>query len=217
MRLAAPAGSAGLRVLCLGAHADDIEIGAGGTLLRLLAEQRVAAVCWVVFSSTPARAFEARASAKAFLAEAPAEASCDIRILAFQDGVLPQLTTAIKATFEQLKAFNPDLILTHHRYDQHQDHRLLAELTWNTFRSHMVLEYEIPKYDGDLGNPGFFVELPGAVLERKVELLLTHFPSQASKHWFDAQTFRALPRLRGLQAACPGGYAEAFYASKLLL
>ncbi|RAK69359.1 PIG-L deacetylase family protein [Hymenobacter edaphi] len=217
LRLAAPAGAAGLRVLCLGAHADDIEIGAGGTLLRLLAEQQVAAVAWVVFSSTAERAREAHASAEAFLAAAPAGLTRDIRILAFTDGLLPQLVPDIKAAFEQLKAFTPDLILTHYRHDLHQDHRLLSELTWNTFRSHLVLEYEIPKYDGDLGNPGCFVELPAAVLDRKVELLLTHFPSQAGKHWFDAETFRALPRLRGLQAACPGRYAEAFYTRKVLL
>ncbi|GAB3823361.1 PIG-L deacetylase family protein [Hymenobacter jeollabukensis] len=212
-----PAGAAGLRVLCLGAHADDIEIGAGGTLLRLLADKQVAAVTWVVFSSTPERAREARASAEAFLADAPASLPRDIRILAFTDGLLPQLVPEVKAIFEQLKAFNPDLILTHYRHDLHQDHRLLSELTWNTFRSHLVLEYEIPKYDGDLGNPGCFVELPAAVLDRKVELLLRHFPSQAGKHWFDAETFRALPRLRGMQAACSGRYAEAFYTRKVLL
>ncbi|WP_400191538.1 PIG-L deacetylase family protein [Hymenobacter sp. B81] len=211
------AGSAGLRILCLGAHADDIEIGAGGTLLRLLAEQPVAAVGWVVFSSTPERAREAEASAQAFLAAAPPALGQSVRVLAFTDGRLPQATAEVKAEFEQLKDFAPDLVFTHYRHDLHQDHRLLSDLTWNTFRSHLVLEYEIPKYDGDLGNPAFFVELPAAVLDQKVELLLKHFPSQRGKHWFDAETFRALPRLRGMQAACAGRYAEAFYTRKLVL
>ncbi|OON66054.1 PIG-L deacetylase family protein [Hymenobacter sp. CRA2] len=216
--LAAPEGVAGLRVLCLGAHADDIEIGAGGTLLRLLSEQRVAALCWVVFTSTPARILEAEASARAWLAAARGGlAESQVRVLTFQDGLLPQSVPAVKQVFEELKAFQPDLIFTHYRHDLHQDHRLLADLTWNTFRSHLVLEYEIPKYDGDLGNPECFVELPADVLDRKVELLLTHFPSQAGKHWFDAETFRALPRLRGMQAASAGRYAEAFYLRKLVL
>ncbi|KUG08338.1 PIG-L deacetylase family protein [Solirubrum puertoriconensis] len=218
LSLAPPAGSAGLRVLCLGAHADDIEIGAGGTLLRLLREQRIAALCWVVFTSTPARLLEAEASACAWLAAAPGGlAEAQVRVLTFQDGRLPQSALEVKHVFEDLKAFQPDLIFTHHRHDLHQDHRLLADFTWNTFRSHLVLEYEIPKYDGDVGNPECFVELPGDVLDQKVELLLTHFPSQAGRHWFDAETFRALPRLRGLQAASAGRYAEAFYVRKLVL
>lgn len=213
MRLTLP--PTGLRVLCLGAHSDDIEIGAGGTLLRLLAEGRLAAVRWVVLAATtPERAREAEASAARFLAGAPA---AEVSVLRYPDGLLPQHHEAVKAEFEQLKDFAPDLILTHYRHDLHQDHRLVADLTWNTFRHHLIWEYEIPKYDGDLGNPACFVALSAEQLTRKVELLHEGFPSQVGKHWFDAETFRGLARLRAVQAGGEAPYAEAFYLRKLVL
>ena len=212
IRLGLPARA--LRVLCLGAHCDDIEIGAGGTLLRLLVAGQVEAVRWVVLAATDERAHEAEACAAQFLATAPA---AEVTVHRYRDGLLPQAQEAIKADFEALKAFAPDLILTHYRHDLHQDHRLVSDLTWNTFRNHLIWEYEIPKFDDDLGNPICFVALSEKELARKVELLLAGFPSQASKHWFDAETFRALPRLRGVQAGGDAPYAEAFYVRKLLL
>ena len=204
----------GLRILCLGAHCDDIEIGAGGTLLRLLDAGQVSAVRWVVLAATAERAAEAEACAAQFLAGAPAT---EVTVHRYHDGLLPQAQEAIKADFEDLKAFAPDLILTHYRHDLHQDHRLVSDLTWNTFRNHLIWEYEIPKFDSDLDNPTCFVALSEAGLARKVALLLAGFPSQAGKHWFDAETFRALPRLRGIQAGGDCRYAEAFYMRKMLV
>ena len=209
-----PAATGGRRLLCLGAHCDDIEIGAGGTVLRWLQQQQLAAVCWVVLAATDERAREAEASARLFLQAAP-PGSVTITVHRFPDGSLLTERAAIKAEYEKLKAFEPDLILTHYQHDLHQDHRLVSELTWNTFRSHLILEYEVPKYDGDLGNPSCFVELPAEVLQRKLELLREAFPTQAAKHWYDDETFRSLPRLRGIQSATR--YAEAFYLRKLLL
>ncbi|NVO32557.1 PIG-L deacetylase family protein [Hymenobacter lapidiphilus] len=206
--------AAGLRLLCLGAHADDIEIGAGGTLLRWLRAGRVAALHWVVWAATDERAREAQASAALFLATAP-DTEATVTVHRFTDGSLAADRAPIKQHFEQLKDFNPNLILTHYQHDLHQDHRLVSELTWNTFRSHLILEYEIPKYDGDLGNPAAFVELTAEVLAEKLRLLRLAFPTQTSKHWYDDETFRALPRLRGIQSATR--YAEAFYLRKLLL
>ncbi|GAA3926536.1 PIG-L deacetylase family protein [Hymenobacter algoricola] len=214
LKLAFDARPAALRLLCLGAHCDDIELGAGGTILRWLAEGRLGAVQWVVFAATAERAREAEASAARFLQQAPSGAAA-VTVHRFRDGLLTQQTEAVKTEFEQLKAFAPDLILTHCQHDLHQDHRLVSQLTWNTFRSHLILEYEIPKYDGDLGNPACFVELSAAQLEAKLALLRQAFPSQAGKHWYDDDAFRALPRLRGIQ--CAARYAEAFYIRKLLL
>lgn len=207
----------GLRVLCLGAHCDDIEIGAGGTLLRLLAAGQVQAVRWVVLASTPARAQEAEACATQFLAVAPTPPTTEITVHRYPDGRLTQHYEAIKADFEALKDFAPDLILTHYQHDLHQDHRLVSELTWNTFRNHLIWEYEIPKYDGDLGNPACFVALTAAELARKAALLLAGYPSQAGKHWFDAETFGALARLRAMQAGGDCRYAEAFHVRKMLI
>ena len=204
----------GLRLLCLGAHSDDIEIGAGGTLLRWLREGRVAAVRWVVWAATEERAQEAEASAALFLAGAP-PVEATVTVHRFADGSLAAERTAIKQEYEKLKEFAPNLILTHYQHDLHQDHRLVSELTWNTFRDHLILEYEIPKYDGDLGNPAAFVELSAEVLAEKQRLLRTAFPTQAGKHWYDDETFRALPRLRGIQSATR--YAEAFHLRKLVL
>ncbi|MDJ0367177.1 PIG-L family deacetylase [Hymenobacter sp. H14-R3] len=207
----------GLRVLCLGAHCDDIEIGAGGTLLRLLAAGQVQAVRWVVLAATSARAQEAEACAAQFLVAAPTPPQAEITVHRYPDGRLAQHYEAIKADFEALKDFAPNLILTHYQHDLHQDHRLVSELTWNTFRNHLIWEYEIPKYDGDLGNPACLVALTAAELARKVALLLAGYPSQAGKHWFDAETFGALARLRAMQAGGDCRYAEGFYVRKMLI
>ena len=206
------AGGAAKRILALGAHSDDIEIGCGGTLLRLIAEGRSLEVLWVVFSAPSERAAEARSSAQAFL-EGVATAKVVVRD--YRDGFLPYSGSAVKDEFEALKReFSPDLVFTHYREDRHQDHRLVSDLTWNTWRDHFILEYEIPKYDGDFGSPNFFSCLPPALVERKVGLLLKHFPSQAGKPWFSADLFRAVTRIRGMEAAAPEGMAEAFYCRK---
>jgi LmbE family N-acetylglucosaminyl deacetylase len=204
-----------LRVLALGAHSDDIEIGCGGTLLTLLRQQPGSEVRWVVFSAAGTRADEARRSAEAFLESAGAH---DVSIGTFRDGFMPYEGAAVKEYFETLKsAAAPDLIFTHRLDDRHQDHRLLAELTWNTFRDHLVLEYEIPKYEGDLGHPNVFVSLEPPVWQRKLSLLMTFFGTQRSKRWFTEEVFTSLMRLRGMEAGLAGGCAEAFYARKLRL
>lgn len=202
-----------LSILCLGAHSDDIEIGCGGTLLLLLAARRVR-VTWVVFAATPPRADEARRSANRFLRDAAAR---DVRIQDFRDGFLPFQGTAVKEFVETLKDVKPDVVFTHHRHDRHQDHRLVSDLTWNTFRDHLVLEYEVPKYDGDLVTPNLYVPLPPAVRRRKVRHLLDGFASQRSKRWFTAETFDGLMRVRGVECAAASGYAEGFHGPKAVL
>ncbi|MBI3438143.1 MAG: PIG-L family deacetylase [Proteobacteria bacterium] len=201
-----------LEVLALGAHADDIEIGAGATILSWIASGAEVSVDWCVLSAPGERADEARASARDFLDGA---ARVDMHVAAFRDGYFPAERTAVKDWVEALKRLKPDVILTHAGGDAHQDHRLVSELTWNTFRDHLILEYEIPKWDGDLGRPNIYVELSNEALSRKVELLMKHFGTQRSKAWFDEETFRSLARLRGVE--CRARYAEAFYARKLLL
>ena len=204
-----------LEILCLGAHCDDIEIGCGGTVLRLVEQFPAARFHWVVLSSNDVRATEAQRSAEHFLAGAGKQ---DIRIERFRESYFPWVGAEIKDYFEELQAdVVPDLILTHHRYDRHQDHRLVAELTWNTWRDHLILEYEIPKYDGDLGSPNVFVALDDATAQRKVDGILDHFPSQRRRAWFEADTFRALLRLRGMEANAPSRFAEGFYGSKVVL
>lgn len=204
-----------LRLLCLGAHADDIEIGCGGTILDLLARGVRLEVVWCVLSATPERVKEARASAGAFLTGA-AEATVDIQD--FRNAHFPWQGSIIKEWFETLQGLpRPDLILTHTRDDRHQDHREVCALTWNTFRDHLILEYEIPKWDGDLGRPSVYLPVSEASIERKVDLLHEHFPSQATKHWFDRDTFRGLARLRGLESGSPTRFAEAFHAPKLVI
>ncbi len=200
------------RVLAIGCHADDVEIGCGGTLLRLTRELPKLHVTWVVLAAAGVRGEEARASAAAFLTHA---GSSEIRVLELRESFLPYLGPAVKEAFEELKGVDPDVIFTHSRYDLHQDHRLACELTWNTFRDHLVLEYEIPKYDGDLGVPNVFVPLDEDVVAEKLRLLHAHFASQAAKHWFDDELFRGLLRVRGMEAA--GRYAEAFTCRKLRL
>lgn len=203
------------RVLCLGAHSDDIEIGCAGTLLRLTEGERPLEVTWVVFSAEGRREQEAQASARAVLDRAK---SAEIELQRFRDGFFPSQMAAIKDYFEALKQrVAPDLIFTHYRNDLHQDHRVIAELTWNTFRDHLILEYEIPKYDGDFGAPNVFVTLDEAHCRRKIDLLLTHFGSQRDRRWFSEDLFRAVLRLRGMEANAPDGYAEAFYGRKVVL
>jgi LmbE family N-acetylglucosaminyl deacetylase len=205
----------GRHLLALGAHADDIEIGCGGTILRLAAEGRLAAVTWVVGSGTDDRAAEARKSAEVFLAGVE---QTRIEIAGFRDGFFPWQGDQVKELFEQLKReVAPDLILTHRRADAHQDHRTMAELTWNTWRDHLVLEYEIPKYEGDLGNPNLLVPLDRETAERKVELLLSCFPSQSGRAWFTPDTFWALLRLRGMECNAPSGFAEGFHLRKAVI
>ena len=203
-----------LHLLFLGAHSDDIEIGCGGTILRLLAEHPGSEVTWVVFSASPERSREARASAAAFLGPARAR----VLVKEFRESYFPDCAAAIKDAFEELKpTVSPDVIFTHRRVDRHQDHRVISELTWNTFRNHLVLEYEIPKYEGDLGCPNLFVPLPRALADRKSELLLTHFASQANRAWFRADVFQGLMSIRGVECNAPEGRAEAFHAYKLVL
>jgi LmbE family N-acetylglucosaminyl deacetylase len=200
------------KVLALGAHCDDIEIGCGGTLLRLIDEHPDVEVRWVAFCSNPVREEEARASAAAFLRGAT---KSTVIVHGFRDGYLPYVGAAVKDEFEAHKrAFAPDLIFTHFRHDLHQDHRLVSELTWNTWRDHMILEYEIPKYDGDLGVPSFFAPLTAATLDKKSAFILQHFLTQAGKPWFTADLFRALARIRGMECVAPEGFAEAFYCRK---
>jgi len=199
-------------VLCLGAHSDDIEIGCGGTLLHLLKTHPDVEVTWVVFSANRDRRKEAIGSATRFLADASRKT---VIVKTFRESFFPYHGQAIKRYFEQLKQMcTPDLIFTHYREDLHQDHRVINEFTWNTFRSHRILEYEIPKYDGDMGVPNFFVSLPETLAKRKTQYIVQGFPSQQGKHWFTDDTFLALLRLRGIEANGSGRYAEAFYSRK---
>jgi LmbE family N-acetylglucosaminyl deacetylase len=204
-----------LSVLCLGAHSDDIEIGAGATILGWIAAGVELDLHWCVLSAAGARAAEAHASAKAFTAGAN---RMSIELRTFRDGFFPYDGGELKSWMEGLKArVRPDLILTHRRDDAHQDHREVCRLTWNTFRHQLILEYEIPKWDGDMGRPNLYVPADSAILERKTELLLTHFGTQRSKDWFAAETFRSLARLRGLECRAASGYAEGFVLRKALL
>jgi len=203
-----------LRVLAIGAHPDDIEIGCGGTMLRLVADQLVASVQWIVCSGTAARAEEARAGAAAIL---EGVADREILVGSGRDGYFPLAGAAIKDWFEDLKQGpEPDLILTHRRDDRHQDHRFISDLTWQTFRSSLILEYEIPKYDGDLGNPNVFAEIPEPIARRKIDILETSFTSQLDRHWYDAETFNSIMRLRGIESRSASGYAEGFEGRKLI-
>jgi LmbE family N-acetylglucosaminyl deacetylase len=203
------------KILCVGAHADDIEIGCGGTLLRLLSEHPGLHVYWVVLSANQIRAEEARRSAQYYL-EKSTEHQFEIK--SFRDSFFPYNGGEIKDYFHSLgQRFSPDLIFTHRRDDLHQDHRLVADLTWNTFRNHLILEYEIPKYDGDLGRPNLFVTLDEATCEQKVDGLLAAFPSQREKPWFTRDTFLSLIRIRGVESNSPTRLAEGFYSRKAVL
>ena len=203
------------RVLAVGCHADDIEIGCGGTILALAERRPDLEVTWLVLSGDGSRGDEARASAEAFLA---GTAAPTVLVERFRDGFFPYVGGAVKERFEELKReLSPELIFTHVGIDLHQDHRLVSELTWNTFRDHLILEYEIPKWDADLTAPNVYVPLSEQVVARKVELLLEHFPSQRTKHWFTEDLFRSLMRLRGMEANSPSRFAEAFRCRKLVL
>ena len=208
--------SAPLRLLFLGAHSDDIEIGCGGTVLQLLSAYPNTEVTWVVFSSSGEREREARTSASAFLEHSKGQKT--VITMKFRDGFFPFQGMEIKEAFERLKnEVRPDLIFTHYRDDRHQDHRTVSDLTWNTWRHHLILEYEIPKYDGDLGSPNFFVPLEKDVCDRKIRHICGVFQSEANKAWLTEDTFQALMRLRGVECAAPQKYAEAFYCRKLVL
>jgi LmbE family N-acetylglucosaminyl deacetylase len=203
------------RILAVGSHPDDIEIGCGGTILRLAEAHANLHVSWVVLSADRERAQEARRSAEAFL---EGVGSSDVVVADFQDGFFPYVGGDVKAFFEKLKAeVSPDLIFTHHGLDRHQDHRLVSELTWNTFRDHFILEYEIPKYDGDLGTPNLFVHLSEPISRRKIETILIHFSSQLDRRWFTDDLFYSFLRLRGMESNSPTRYAEAFYCRKIIL
>jgi LmbE family N-acetylglucosaminyl deacetylase len=202
------------RVLVLGAHADDIEIGCGATMLALRRAWPLD-VTWVVFAADGVREAEARASAEEFLAGSE---QVTVQCHRFRDGYLPYVGGEVKDVFEELKRrVEPDLILTHTRVDLHQDHRLVCELTWNTWRDHLILEYEVPKYDGDLGSPNLFIEVSEELALAKTRLLASAFESQREKHWFDEHLFLGLMRLRGMEARAASGYAEAFTCRKLSL
>jgi LmbE family N-acetylglucosaminyl deacetylase len=202
-----------LKVLCVGAHADDIEIGCGGTILRLIEDYPDAEFYWVVLGAVGIRKDEATRSAGRFLDGARRKA---IITKEFRDGYFPYQGGEIKDFFETLKPqFAPDLVLTHYREDRHQDHRLVSDLSWNTFRGALVLEYEIPKWDGDLGSPNAYQPLAERHVQKKIDILLDEFGSQRTRAWFEAETFRSLARLRGMEVVAPERYAEAFYARKL--
>jgi LmbE family N-acetylglucosaminyl deacetylase len=204
-----------LKVLCLGSHSDDIEIGCGGTILRLAEQYGGCLFHWVVFSAIGVREAEARQAASLFTGPSGLKGPI---LKAFPDGFMPFVGAEVKAVFEELKqAVSPDIIFTHSRKDAHQDHRLIAELTWNTFRDNLILEYEIPKYDGDLGQPNLFVPLPEELLQRKIRIIMDSFQSQRVKHWFREETFLSLMKLRGMECNAVSGYAEAFYCRKMVL
>ena len=216
MNLNLETGSDGsLKVLCLGSHSDDIEIGCGGTILRLIERYPRCTFHWVVFSAIGVRKSEAERGAEVFAGSKRITKSF---FKEFPDTFMPYVGADIKSSFEEIKqAVSPDLIFTHNRKDAHQDHRLISELTWNAFRDHFILEYEIPKYDGDMGQPSVFVPLESAVCQKKVKLITETFESQRSKRWFEENTFLSLLRLRGMECNSPSGYAEAFYSRKMVL
>jgi|SRR5579871_313119 len=207
--------SRGLELLCIGAHSDDLEIGCAGTILRFRQEFSIDHVTWVVLSGDPDRAREARAAARRVIGR---QVSATIVQAEFRDGFFPYIGFEIKEFFEALKKdVNPDVIFTHHLNDRHQDHRLVSELTYNTFRNHFVLEYEIFKVDGDLGNPNVYIPLDRATVDRKVRLIMETFATQRDRRWFTEDTFRALVRLRGAESGAASGFAEAFYSRKLVI
>jgi LmbE family N-acetylglucosaminyl deacetylase len=207
-------GGAPVRLLAIGAHPDDIEIGCCGTILKLLEEDALSAIGWVVLSGKGERADEARASAEAVLSGVEEK---QLMLPDYRDGFFPYDGGDIKEFFESLKEFSPDIVLTHQRADLHQDHRVACELTWNTFRDHLILEYEVPKYDGDIGSPNLFVPLGEDLRRRKIDHLMTHFASQRPKRWFKDDLFSGLLRLRGMECNSPTSFAEAFYCRKAMV
>jgi LmbE family N-acetylglucosaminyl deacetylase len=213
MNLAQPA-QRPLEVLCIGAHCDDIEIGCGGTLLSLQQSHPRCRIHWLVLTSVPARRREAAKSAKALIG---ASARGELRICALPDGLLPAHFAKVKAEFEAvMKRLAPDLVFTHHGLDRHQDHALVSQITWQTFRDHLIWEYEIPKYDGDLTTPNLYVSLDSTLAERKVDVVMQTYASQRSRSWFTAENLWAMMRMRGLESRTAGGFAEAFHCRKLV-
>jgi LmbE family N-acetylglucosaminyl deacetylase len=211
----APPPGRGYELLCLGAHSDDLEIGCSATVLRLLRELPIERITWVVLSGDGDRADEARRGASYVLGEHP---GARIVQAAFRDGFFPYTPVPIKELFEELKRdVQPDLIFTHYREDRHQDHRFVSDLTYNTWRDHLILEYEVMKIDGDLGNPNVYVPLDAATVDHKIRLLEDCFGTQRDKRWFSEDAFRGLMRLRGVEAGSTSGYAEAFYGRKILI
>lgn len=208
-------GSDPLRILCLGAHSDDIEIGCGGSLLRILEEYDGAEVSWVVFSALGERAAEAEASAERFLESA---ATSRVTVNGFRDGFFPRDWAGIKEEFERIAAVaSPDIIFTHNGQDAHQDHRAVSELTWNTFRNHLILEYEVIKYDGDLGRPNVYIPLAKSKARQKIKILMEEFHSQLGRYWFTEATFESMMRVRGVEIRADDLFAEAFYGRKVRL
>lgn len=208
--------AASLKVLCMGAHSDDIEIGCGGTILKLVEQYGGnIEIVWVVFSAHGDREQEARKSAEAFLHGVPSK---KIILLKHRDGFMPYTAIEVKESMEAVKKdFSPDIVFTHFREDRHQDHRLLSDLTWNTFRNHLILEYEIPKYDGDFGSPNFFVSLTEKLCAHKNSLIIEHFQTQREKHWLTDETLISILRLRGIESGRSARYAEGFYCRKITL
>ena len=207
--------SSSANVLCLGAHCDDIEIGCGGTILTILQNRPSTTVDWVIFCTDEVRAKEAQNSAKALAADTD---NIRLHLLNFCDGYLPYEAAAAKKAMKALSGdLHPDLVFTHYRKDAHQDHRTVSEITWNLFRDHLILEYEIPKFDGDLGTPNTYVSLDEIIVKRKIEVILENFPSQGEKHWFDEEAFRSILRLRGIESGRRNRYAEAFYCRKQVI
>lgn len=201
------------QLLCVGAHSDDIEIGAGATIMRIVRENPDVAVTWCVLSGNETRHEEARRAAAQVLGK---DVKPKILLSRFVNSRFPAQREEIKEFFEQnLKSTDPDLILTHRRDDAHQDHRLVNELTWNTYRSHQIWEYEIPKWDGDLMQPNLYVPVDPQDVDAKVAVLRDVFSSQRNKHWFDEETFRGLMRIRGLESNTR--YSEAFFARKFVV
>ncbi len=202
------------KILCLGAHSDDIEIGCGGSILKLLEEEQNIEIHWIVFSSNEERENEARNSADLFLANAKYK---NIIIKNYRDAFFPYIGEEIKSYFEELKqSVDPDLIFTHYRMDLHQDHRIISELTWNTYRNHLILEYEIIKYDGDLGSPNFFIQLNKKICDTKIDYIFQCFETQGKRSWFTEDAFHSIMRIRGVESNAPDKYAEAFYCRKMV-
>ena len=204
-----------LKILCLGAHSDDIEIGCGGTILRLMEEIEEVEVKWIVFSANGKRAAESEKSAKLFLINARKK---DVVVKNFKESFFPYIGAEIKDFFEEMKnELTPDIIFTHYRHDLHQDHRLISELTWNTFRDHLILEYEIIKYDGDLGTPNIFVHLDENICRKKINIVMDCFKSQDNREWFTPDAFFSILRIRGIESKAPESYAEGFYCRKAVI
>jgi len=210
-----PRAGAKLEILCLGSHSDDIEIGCGGTILRLAEQYPGCVFHWAVFSAIGVREEEARRAASLFVGPSALRGPL---LKTFPDGFMPFVGAELKTIFEELKkTVSPDLIFTHYRKDAHQDHRQVAELTWNTFRDHLILEYEIPKYDGDVGQPNTFIPLEPEIYQKKVRYIMDAFRSQHTKRWFQQETFLSVMRLRGMECNAPSGYAEAFHCRKIVV